>query len=299
MSDGELKGRVVAVVGGDLRMLEHMRQARAAGASVQHYGSVPGSDEAAGRPAAASLAAAVKGAYIISCPIPGVATDDSLYASFTTEKLFMKTEILAQAGPGAMLFSGRITPRMHEWAKGTSVSMVGYGDDDPLAILHAVPTAEGAIKVAIENTETTILGLATLCIGLGRVGMSVAQAFEGMKAKVTLAARNPSQLARAWAMDAAPLDLRELPGRIGQFPLIVSSASSKVLTRDLLERTSPTVLIIDLCSPPGSVDFEAAKELGRKVIWARGQAGTAPRTAGYNEWQVMMRIVREHAAKRA
>ena len=71
MFDGNLKGWVVAVVGGDLRMLEHMRQARAAGAKVQHYGGVPGSEEAAGCPAAPSFAASIKGARIISCPIPG------------------------------------------------------------------------------------------------------------------------------------------------------------------------------------------------------------------------------------
>ena len=47
MDDGVLKGWTVAVVGGDVRMLEHMRLARLAGAKVQHYGSVPGAEEAA------------------------------------------------------------------------------------------------------------------------------------------------------------------------------------------------------------------------------------------------------------
>jgi dipicolinate synthase subunit A len=293
MMAGELKGWTVAVIGGDLRMLEHMRQARAAGAKVQHYGGVPGSDEAAGVPASASLAEAVKGARIISCPIPGVGTDDALYCGFTQEKLWTTTEVLRGAAAGAMLFSGRITAKMSEWAKGTPVKMIAYGEDDPLAILHAVPTAEGAVKVAIENTEETLLGLNVLCIGLGRVGISVVQAFEGMKAHVTLAARNASQLARAWAMNTQPVALKDLAGRIGEFPLIVSSASGPVLDRTLLAKTAKDVVIIDLCSPPGSVDFEAAKALGRKVIWARAQAGTAPRRAGYNEWQVVMRIVRE------
>ncbi len=94
-------------------------------------------------------------------------------------------------------------------------------------------------------------------------------------------------------MNTRAIHLRELPDEIGQFPLIVNSTSSLVLTRDLLERTHENVVIIDLCSPPGGVDFDAAQELGRKVIWARGQAGTAPRTTGGNEWQVIMRILRQ------
>ncbi|MDQ7829729.1 MAG: dipicolinate synthase subunit DpsA [Armatimonadota bacterium] len=290
---GELAGWVVAVLGGDRRMLEHMRQARAAGATVQHYGAAPGAEEAAGAPEAPSLAAAVRGARLISCPIPGLGTDHSLYAPFAREKLFLTTEVLRGAAPGALMFMGRVSPQIAAWAEGTPVTPIGYGDDDPLAIMHAVPTAEGALKEAITHTEETILGLPTLCIGMGRVGMSVARAFRALEAQVTLAARNPSQLARAWAMGLATVHLRELPQVIERFPLIVSSASGLVLTGDLLARTRPDVVIIDLCSPPGSVDFAAAADLGRKVIWARGQAGTAPRTSGYNEWQVIMRLLRE------
>jgi dipicolinate synthase subunit A len=173
------------------------------------------------------------------------------------------------------------------------VKIVPYGTDDALSIMHAVPTAEGAIRIAIENTDDTLLGMDVLCIGLGRVGVSVAQAFEGMKSRVSLAARNPAQLARAWAMNTVPIDLRQLQSQIGNFGLIVSSAAGRVLEKDLLELTRPDVVIIDLCSPPGSVDFEAAKALGRKTIWARGQAGRAPRRAGHDEWQVLMRILRE------
>ncbi len=281
------------MLGGDIRMLEHMRLARLAGAKVQHYGSIPGADDVAGRRQSRSLAEAVQGARIISCPIPGLGADDELYAKYTTEKLRLTSDVLKGAAPGALMFTCYSTPRMDEWAKVASVKIVPYGTDDALSIMHAVPTAEGAIRIAIENTDDTLLGMDVLCIGLGRVGVSVAQAFEGMKSRVSLAARNPAQLARAWAMNTVPIDLRQLQSQIGNFGLIVSSAAGRVLEKDLLELTRPDVVIIDLCSPPGSVDFEAAKALGRKTIWARGQAGRAPRRAGHDEWQVLMRILRE------
>jgi dipicolinate synthase subunit A len=274
-------------------MLEHMRRARAAGAVVQHYGSVPGATEVAGRPQSASLADAVKGAQIISCPIPGVGTDGSLFAKYTDEALLMTADVLKDAAPGALMMTYRDTPQLIEWAKGTPVTVIGYGEEDELCILHAIPTAEGAIKVAVENTEETLLGMPVLCFGLGRVGMSVAQAFGAMKARVTLTARNPAQLARAWSMGFEPVPLGELADRLDQFSLIVSSSSGRVVTGEIIERTRPDVVIIDLCSPPGSVDFEAAKALNRKVVWARAQAGTAPRSAGGHEWQVLMRVVRE------
>jgi len=182
---------------------------------------------------------------------------------------------------------------MDEWAKAAAVKIIPYGTDDALSILHAVPTAEGAIRIAIENTEETLLGMDVLCIGFGRVGVSVAQAFEGMRSRVSVGARNPVQLARACAMNMTPIELRNLKSQIRNFGLIVSSATGRVLDKELLALTRPDVVIIDLCSPPGSVDFEAAKALQRKTIWGRAQAGRAPRRAGRDEWQVLMRILRE------
>jgi dipicolinate synthase subunit A len=297
MSENELKGWVVAVIGGDTRMLEHMRQARRSGAVVQHYGGVPGAEQAAGRPQAASLADAVKGARIISCPIPGIGPDDAVFAKFTDERLKMTTEVLRGAAPGALLFTCWETPQTLEWAKGTPVTIIGYAEDDELAILHSIPTAEGAVRTAIEHTEDTLLGMEVLCIGLGRVGMTVADAFLGMKSKVTLAARSPAQLARARTLGFDPVPLSQLQSELERFSLIVSSSSGRTVTREMLAATKADVVAIDLCSPPGSVDFESAKELGRKVVWARAQAGRAPRSSGYNEWQVLMRLVRERTAE--
>lgn len=289
----DLAGKTVAVVGGDRRMLEIMRQARAAGAVVQTYGSAPGAEEAAGRPPAGSLGDAIAGASLIVGPVPGPAPDGALYAPFSQEKIYLTEDVLRGARPGGLLTLSRVTPAIEEGARAAGIRVRTLGSDDALAILHAVPTAEGALRVAIEHTETTILGCPTLCIGMGRVGMNVAQVFSAVRADVTLCARNPSQLARAWAMGLRTFHLDGLRDRVGEFALIVSSASGMVLPRPVLERTRADAIIIDLCSPPGSVDFPAADALGRKVIWARGQAGTAPRTSGYNEWQVIMRIAGE------
>jgi dipicolinate synthase subunit A len=284
---------IVAVVGGDLRMLEHMRQAREAGATVQHYGGIPGAAEAAGAPESHSLSEAIKNATIISCPIPGVNADGSLFAKYTNESLKLTSDILKGAAPGAIVFTYKETPQLIEWAKGTPAQILGYGEDDELCILHAIPTAEGAIKVAVENTEETLLGMKVLCFGLGRVGVSVAQAFDAMKAHVTVTARNPAQLARALSMGFDIIPLKDIMSHVDQFSLIVSSATGKVVTSEIIAKTRPDVLIMDLCSPPGSVDREATERMNRRFVWARAQAGTAPRSAGQHEWHVLMRIARE------
>ena len=48
-----------------------------------------------------------------------------------------------------------------------------------------------------------------------------------------------------------------------------------------LAATDKDILIIDLASRPGGVDFDEAKRLGRRVIWALSLPGkVAPYTAG-------------------
>lgn len=285
---GPLAGVVVAVLGGDARMIEHIRGAAADGAEVRHHGCVP--EAASVQPAAATVEEALRGARVVSCPIPGVGTDAALYAPHAPAPIRLEPHLLRTLAPGAVVFSGPMPAQMEDWAREAGVTALDYSEDDPLSILHAIPTAEGAIRVAVEHTAETICGMRTLCIGYGRVGVSVAAAFRAMNARVTVAARNPVQLARAesFGFDIAHTD--RLAEVAGEYELIVSSPTAVLVTREVIAATRAEVLIIDLRSPPGSVEHDAARELGRKVVWARAQAGTAPRTAGRNEWRVLTRI---------
>jgi hypothetical protein len=48
---------------------------------------------------------------------------------------------------------------------------------------------------------------------------------------------------------------------------------------------------MDLASPPGGMDHDGARALGLNVVWARAQAGSAPRHAGHAQFRVMARIL--------
>jgi dipicolinate synthase subunit A len=289
---GSLAGKIVVVLGGDMRMLEHIAGAIADGATVRHHGCVPQAAGINGAEACATPAEALEAAHIISCPIPGVGVDGALYAPHAPAPIRLTPDLLKRLAPGAVIFSGPMPTEMEHWAEQAGIKALDYSEDDPLSILHAIPTAEGAIKVAVEHTAETICGMKTLCIGYGRVGVSVAAAFQAMNARVTVAARNPVQLARAESMGLDMVHTDRLAEVAGDFDLIVSSPTAKLVTRAVLAAARPDALVIDLRSPPGSVDHDAGKELGRRIVWARAQAGTAPRTAGRNEWRVLTRIWR-------
>ncbi len=62
--------------------------------------------------------------------------------------------------------------------------------------------------------------------------------------------------------------------------IILNTVPARLFDEALLDRMRPDGLLIDLSSKPGGVDLEAAKRLGRRVVWALSLPGkVAPVTA--------------------
>jgi dipicolinate synthase subunit A len=298
LTSPNLTGKKVAVVGGDDRMLEIMRQARSAGAEVVSFACAEGAELASDATPTSTLAEAVKGAHIVICPVPALGTDGSLWTPNYDKPVFLTAEDLSGADPSCVIFMGRVSPEIQAVVSQAQIRAIAHGDDDAEALLHAIPTAEGAIRHAIDMSAVTIMGSKCVCTGFGRVGQSVAWLLRGMGADVTLCARNPSQLARATGFGLRALPLEQLSREIGSADFIFQSApglNGYVLTEEILRSVPSDAVLIELSSPPSGTDLEACRQLGINALWARGQAGSAPKTAGRTEWEVIMRLYREES----
>jgi dipicolinate synthase subunit A len=300
MSDSlDLTGKRVAVLAGDQRMLEIMRLARAAGATVTAFAAASGAETASGGTVATSLEEALTDADLIICPVPGLGPDDSLWTPNAPTPVRLTSDALGRARPGAQMYMGRVSEGIAAVCEPTGVRPVMHGDDDVEALLHAIPTAEGAVHHAIALSDITLMGSRCLCTGFGRVGQSMAVLLRGMGANVTLCARNEFQRARAVGFGLRALPLSSLADELPTADFCFQSAPGAdgyILTRELLGAANPEIVIIELSSPPSGTDLEAAADLGLNAMWARGQAGTAPRTAGADEWQVIARLYSESLA---
>ena len=148
-------------------------------------------------------------------------------------------------------------------------------------IANAVPTAEGAIQIAMEELPVTIHGARVLVIGYGRVGRMTAQRFQALGARVSVAARKYADLAWAESLGLGVEQTGHLLGWLCGYDLVINTVPARVLGKPELRDLKPDCLVIDLASKPGGVDFEAAARLGIRVVWALSLPGkTAPVTAG-------------------
>ena len=190
-------------------------------------------------------------------------------------------DILDRLSPGQFLCGGRVDPQVQALAQARGLTLRDYFAREELAVANAVPTAEGALQLAMEHLPITIHGARVLVIGFGRVGRLTAQRFQALGARVSVAARKYDQLAWAQAMGLGAEHLSQLKDCLCGCDLILNTVPVQLLGREELEETREDCLILDLASKPGGVDLGAAGELGRTVIWCLSLPGkVAPVTAG-------------------
>lgn len=180
-----------------------------------------------------------------------------------------------------MLCGGRVDPVTAALAAERGLTIRDYFAREELAVANAVPTAEGAVQIAMEQLPITIHGARVLVVGFGRVGRALAQRLAALGAKVTVAARRYESLAWAQASGYGAEQTGQLAGWLCGYDLVVNTVPALVLGEAELADLKPDCLVLDLASKPGGVDLEAAGRLGRTVIWALSLPGkVAPVTAG-------------------
>ncbi|MBE6787294.1 MAG: hypothetical protein E7537_02990 [Ruminococcaceae bacterium] len=156
---------------------------------------------------------------------------------------------------------------------------IDYNTLDSYALLNAVPTAEGAIKIAIENTNFTIWQSKILVIGNGRVGKILANRLKNLGAFVTVSARKPKDFAELEALGFNYINTEKLENLYLGYDIIFNTVDFPVLSDKTLENL-PCSLLLDLSSK-GGFNLEYAKSLGLNAQKAPALPGkTAPKTAG-------------------
>lgn len=217
---------------------------------------------------------------IIILPMPLTFDGENINAPFSSEKISIDTVINA-LNPHCIVFGGKIPNFVINKLDEKSIAYFDYLKREELAIKNAVPTAEGAIELAISETPYTLHSSKCLVLGFGRVAKALAIRLIGLGAKTTVCARKCSDLAIAEGMGAGALYLKDLYDNIGAYDIIFNTIPAQILDKSILKEVHKDSLVIDLASKPGGVDFDAAKDRNLKIIWALSLPGkVAPYTSG-------------------
>ena len=190
-------------------------------------------------------------------------------------------DILLHLKPDALILGGNPNEAMTDHFTALGFEVINYLGQEELVLKNTVPTAEGALEIALREQPMTVRDQRVLIIGSGRVAKACACLFKAVGAVTDITARKPSALTEFQLLGHNAFALDSLSEHIGYYDTIINTVPALILTEKHLKSCNKKVLIIDLASKPGGVDFGKAKELHLRAVLALGLPGKcAPVTAG-------------------
>ena len=179
------------------------------------------------------------------------------------------------------IYTGAINKDIKNIAqKEKNIKIIDLLENEKLSILNAIPTAEGAIKIAIEKSSKTLHGSNVLILGYGRIGKILSKMLSGIGANVYQEARKESDLAQIKACGYNEINIKDLNMYLPKFDYIFNTIPYMILNKDELDLIKKECVLIDLASNPGGINFEYAKKIGLNATLELGLPGRiAPKTA--------------------
>lgn len=225
-------------------------------------------------------------ADIVVFPVQGL--EKSIYKDIDYSRFLslLTARQLVLLGLGSPAISGGLRER--------GIKHICYLNRNDFALLNALPTAEGAIAMALLACDEILTGKKTLVLGFGRVGQVLALKLKAFGALTYVSSRVGDELALALAHGLQTIPLSQLPGFLKEFKIIFNTIPALILGPKELAQIQRGAYILDLASAPGGVDHEAARQYGIKVESAPGLPGKiAPVSAGIILGQTIKQIIQE------
>ncbi|HHV98683.1 MAG TPA: dipicolinate synthase subunit DpsA [Clostridiaceae bacterium] len=287
-----MNNRKYTVIGGDLRNVKLAELLAEDGNNVNIYGFNSAGFELKIKESK-DLALAIDESDVVIGPLPCSNDNETLNAPFHSEKIHIN-EIFKTMNKNQLFIAGRISEKIEHLAEIYNVYSVDILKREEMAVLNAIPTAEGAIQIAMEEMPITLHGSNALILGYGRIGKILAKSLSALGTNVFVEARKHSDLAWIKSYGYKPVHLNNIENYLEQMDVIFNTVPSIILDANKLKKIRKDCLVIDLASKPGGIDFDSAKSLGVRVIWALSLPGkVAPVTAANYIKETIYNIVDE------
>ncbi|MBQ8497419.1 MAG: hypothetical protein IJ489_08215 [Clostridia bacterium] len=210
-------------------------------------------------------------AYLL--PLPLTKDGESLFTPDTHEKIPLRS-FFADIPKDALLFAGKTDGFTDE-------RLIDYAKSEDFARYNAIPTAEGALLLAMQTLGAVIHGMSVCVIGFGKVGRETARLFHAVGAEVTVFARRQEAREEAELLGCRAEPIERLSVKAGAYRLLLNTVPARLIGMETLSMISKDAVLIELASAPYGFDPEEAKAMGLTGIIAGGLPGRFfPESAG-------------------
>lgn len=272
---------IFAIIGGDERQIYLADRLK----NEKHTVRMCGFEKHNRHIACVSAGDALFGADCVILPIPTSRDGDRVWTPLGNEKILL--EDLRRAADKKTLFlsAGKRVGTARE---------ADYSACEDFAVYNAALTAEGAMEIAIRQTDTSLWGANCLIVGFGRIGKLLALKLAPFGCKISVTERRPET--RAWieVLGFTAVNINRIAEYAADYDIIFNTVPEPVIKNDFLEKLKKSCLLMELASKPFGFEAEAAEKLHLRILKASGLPGaTAPQTAADIIYNTVNRITKE------
>ncbi len=155
-------------------------------------------------------------------------------------------------------------------------------------------TAQGALRLVLENVERDIYEIRAAVLGYGRCGRAICKLLKANGAEVVSVSRNAYSAALSENEKIPAIDYAEFFDKIGDFDVIVNTVPYNVLGDKSTEKLTGKNLYIEIASKPYGFNITETSKFNFRYILAESLPRRfTPVSAGANIADTVTEIIKE------
>ncbi len=250
----------ILILGGDARSERLCRLMETDGRPVRHLPALPRGD---------ALRTAIEQAGILVLPTP-VSRGETITGD-RSQTLWQT--VFPLFSPRQRIFGGGFSATQRETLQAAGVSYTDFLDCAQFVRFNAALTAQGALRLLLENTEHYLPQQRVLIAGYGNVGQETARWLCGVGCRCTVAARRVEQRTAAKTAGCGAITPDEAKRMIGRFDVLVNTIPARWLDAKSLSGAKPGGVYLELASAPFGTEKDDAEQHGLRFLDGRGLPG--------------------------
>ncbi len=247
----------------------------------------------------ASYEKALVGCDVLLLPLPASRDNISLSFSCVPEKLLL-SDILKHAEKNGcrMILGGMLPSEFQRASEQCGILAIDYYRNEGLQKKNALPSAEGALMLAMEQTERTVEGMKALVCGHGRIGACLSRILQRLGVDVTVAVRRDESLCDVMMCGYKAIktaDKDALRQTFCESDVVFNTVPARIFSKEVMSGNGKKPIYIEIASAPYGVELSDARDCSVRVLYAPSLPGKyAPISAGQYIFETVSEILAEH-----
>ncbi len=257
----------VAFIGGDRRMFYCAERLYDMGLEPALYGFDKISDRA-NSTRCPSLGDCITNSSAVILPMPLSRDGATVNCAGNTE--IKLCDVFERVPAEVPIFAGYVSSSVRELSEKYGHGIYDYLESEAFTLKNAFATAEGAVFLAMKNSNITLQDSMCLVTGYGRIGQYTARLLRCFGAKVTVCARREEARTKAQLDGCHVTEFSELSGSIRTYDFIFNTVPAQIFDENILRKMQSSQIYIELASAPYGADKNLASKNNIEIIDGSG-----------------------------